>query len=315
MASRRGIALFAALGMIAIVGLLIGATVASTTLAQRSASATHVDARLNAAPDFAIGWLIEQQHATGLADQPLGEPVVFSGVPTGTDGFVATVAATRLPGGVLWLVGEATTNAAWLGRRRVNLIARWRQIGRVPPAGIVARGNVRIAAGVVVAANTTGDAECRVPPNSSQIALPTGATVTSPDSLLVSIDSAARDSTLYLLSARQRTALDSFRVVRVTHDTTLSSGRFDGLVLVDGALVIDGPVTATGLIVARGPIDVRAGNLTVSGAIMSFAAPASGYAIDIASGSIRYAPCAVARALRRAVPLRPVNARSWSELF
>ena len=310
---RRGVALFAALGMTAVIGLLIGGMVASTTLAQRSASATHVDARLNAAADFALGWLIEHQHARGLADLPLGEASVFGSVPTGASGIVATVSATRLPGGVLWLVGETTTGAAWAGRRRVNLIARWRQMGRVPPAAIVARGNVRLAAGVLVAADTTGDAECRVGANSLHVVTSPAAAVTSPDSLLIAVDSVALDSGTYLMSARQRSMLDSLPgVLHVTHDTTVSAGHLDGVVVIDGTLVIDGPVMATGLIVARGPIDVRAGSLTATGAVMSFA---SGLAIDVAAGAIRYAPCEVARALRRVFQLRPVNGRSWSELF
>jgi hypothetical protein len=38
-------------------------------------------------------------------------------------------------------------------------------------------------------------------------------------------------------------------------------------------------------------------------------------AISLSSGTIDYAPCIVARELRRASPPRPVRERSWSEIF
>ena len=76
---------------------------------------------------------------------------------------------------------------------------------------------------------------------------------------------------------------------------------------------------ATGSIAAASfpkGLTLPAGGLTVTGALMSFAAPTDGAAaIDLAGATIRYAGCTVARAFRVAFPPRPVRDRSWAELF
>ena len=52
--SRRGVALFAALALTAIIGLLVGGLFASGRWARRAATSAHVDAQLTAATDFAL---------------------------------------------------------------------------------------------------------------------------------------------------------------------------------------------------------------------------------------------------------------------
>ena len=100
-------------------------------------------------------------------------------------------------------------------------------------------------------------------------------------------------------------------------DTTISTGSFDGILMVDGALTIAGPFTMSGLIVARGAIDATAASsLSLVGAVMSFAPRGSGApAIKFSGVTIRYSRCAVDRALRRALIPRRVVQRSWIELF
>lgn len=314
-ASRRGIALFAALALLGFVGLLVGGAFAAFRLAERSAGGARGDALLNAAADYAIGWAVSEAPALGLDTLPLGAATLFAAEPPDAVGVSATVAVTRLPRNLLWLVVDAERPGPAGGRRRVNLVARWREPAPMPPAAIVARGDVRLGAGVVVASDTAGDADCRPAPVAAVVAAP-GSAVTSADSVSVVTDAVAEDSTTYLLTARQLQRLGGASVVRVSGDTTISGGAFEGILIVDGMLTIAGPFSASGLVVSRGPIAATAGGLAMTGAIMSFAARSPGRpAIDLGPATVRYSPCAIARAVRRVVPLRPVRARSWAELF
>jgi len=314
--ARRGVALFAALALTAIVGLLVTGIVTSMRLARRGANSVHIDARLASAADFALLTVEGDQQARGLADLPLGRARVFGSVPTGDAGIDATVSATRLPHDVLWLVGEARLRSAWAGRRRVNLIARWQPIGGLPGAAIVSRGNVRLATGVAIHADTAGEADCRVDQLGAQVIVGEGAVVKADDTLRVQQAPSAEDSSTYFLSAAQRARLNNApTIMRVGHDTTIS-GRFDGVMLIDGALAITGSFAGSGLIVARGAIDARAATVSFAGALMSFAPEGEEqFAVDIGAGTLRFSVCEIAHAMRRAMPLRVVRARSWSEMF
>jgi hypothetical protein len=315
--ARRGVALFAALALTAIVGLLVSGIVTSTRLARRGANSAHTDARLAAAADFALLTIAGGHRARGLADLPLGRPRVLDNVPTGDVSIDATVSATRLPHDLLWLVAEARPRSTWTAKRRVNLIARWHPMGGLPGAAIVSRGNVRLGPGVNIHADSTGEADCRVDQLGAQLIVGESAVVKSADTVRVQQAQSADDSLTYFLSAVQRARLNNASaIVRVGHDTTISNGRFDGVLLIDGGLAITGAFTGSGLIVARGAIDARAATVSFDGALMSFA-PASdeSFAVDLGAGTLRFSPCEIAHAIRRTMPLRAVRARSWSEMF
>jgi len=315
--ARRGVALFAALALMAIVGLLVSGILASLRFARRGANSVHIDARLASAADFALLTVAGEQRARGLADLPLGSAQVFESVPTGDASIDATVSATRLPHDVLWLVGEARPRSTWTGKRRVNLIARWQPMGGLPGAAIVSRGNVRLRPGVIIRADTVGEADCRVEQSAAQVIVGEGAVVESEDTLRVQQAWSAGDSSTYFLSGAQRAQLNNApAVVRVGHDTTIVNTRFDGVLLIDGALAITGSFTGSGLIVARGAIDARFATVAFDGALMSFAPPSDeSFAIELGAGTLRFSVCEIAHAMRRAVPLRVVRARSWSEMF
>jgi hypothetical protein len=314
--ARQGVALFAALALTAIVGLLVSGIVTSMRLARRGATSAHMDARLSAAADFALLTVAGEQRERGLAELPLGRARVFASVPTGDAAIDATVSATRLPHDVLWLVGEARPRSAWDGKRRVNLIARWQPMGGLPGAAIVSRGNVRLASGVTIHADTTGEADCRDEQSGGQVIAGEGAVVKADDTLRVQQARSAEDSSTYFLSGAQRAQLNNApTIVRVGHDTTIS-GRFDGVLLIDGALAITGSFAGSGLIIARGAIDARAATVSFAGALMSFAPKnEEQFAVDIGAGTMRFSTCEIAHAIRRAMPLRVVRARSWSEMF
>ena len=67
--------------------------------------------------------------------------------------------------------------------------------------------------------------------------------------------------------------------------------------IVDGSVSIAGPFRSTGLIVARGPIVATTNELSLTGAMLSFANPPAGqFAIDLGGGVVRFSPCVVDRA-------------------
>lgn len=309
MTTRRGIALFAALSTMAVVALLVGGMVATSTIAQRSSALTHVDAELSAAADFALASAID----SSLASLPLG---IARTIDASSGRITSTVSATRLPRNVLWLVAESRAAGGIAARRRVNRIERWPAPG-LPEAPIVARGNVKLGPLVRFDADTAIEADCQAPTNAARVLFSSAASLVSSDSVSMRADSIASDSATFLLHATQRAFLDSFsRVQQVRGDTTIAAGRIEGVLLIDGRLILTGSVTIRGLVIARGPIDATSARVDVAGALLSFAEPNVGhFAIQLGEAVIRHSPCLIAREWRRILPLRPVKGRSWAEIF
>jgi hypothetical protein len=315
--SRRGVALFAALALIGVLSLVVGGTLAAFRLAARSSGFAQTDAGLTAAADYAINTIVSDARQLGLDTLPLGVPVTVSIDVPGVRVTSAVVTATRLANGIAWIVADVADSSAIGGHRRVNVVAEWRAPMVTPMSALVSRGDVRVAAGVSFDSDTTGDADCRSSP-SRAVTLAPGASLTAPPSVSFNFDARAADTSTYLLSASQLAALAAAgaSVTRVTGDTTINGGSFSGILIVNGALTISGPFIASGLIVSQGPIVAISGGLTLTGAMMSFALPpAPQAAIDLGPAVIHYSRCAITAALRRAVALRPVRARSWAELF
>lgn len=306
-------AFIAALGLVALLGVLIAGALASSIAARRATWLSQSDAALAASADYALGATLATWQESLLADLPLGVPRAFESTVAQSAAVHATVVATRLPDDLLWLVADARTGGVDRGRRRFGLIARFGVPGPPPPAAIVSRGNVTLG-DVVASIDTSGDADCAARGDGADVVVAPGATWTVADSVRAATDPRALDSATYYLASRQRAWLDSAVAVRhVIGDTTIAGGSYQGILLVDGALRITGPFTVTGFVIARGSIEAG-DSVFVTGAIASFAtAPQT--AISLSSGAIRYAPCVIARMLRRASPPRPVRARSWSEIF
>jgi hypothetical protein len=199
-----------------------------------------------------------------------------------------------LKGGVVWLVAEARSSGEDGGARRANLIARFTTAGVPPTAALTARGSIALGADVVVTSDSAGDPDC--------FAVPAGPTIQTTDS-----------AALFELGW-QRAVLDSAPTVRrVRGDTVVAGGTFSGILLVDGTLTFDGPVDLTGLVIVGGGIRTLRSGLSLVGAMVSRSSSAA--AIDVGGAVIRYSPCAVALALRRAAAVRPVRGRAWAEVF
>jgi hypothetical protein len=204
------------------------------------------------------------------------------------------------------------------GTRRLNLVARFPSIGVVPSGAVVSRGRVSIASDVAFPSDTATEPDCGGRATADVIVAPAADVVGSGAAAArVTHQAATTDSSTYFVTASQLATMGgALNFVHVRGDTIIAGGSFAGILVVDGALTITGPFAASGLLVALGRIDAKSGGLSVTGALMSFAAPADGSpAIDLTGATIQYAGCAVARAFRVAFPPRPVRDRSWAELF
>jgi hypothetical protein len=315
---RRGIALLAALALMALIALLVVGAQATSSLAQRGSRFAYTGSLLTSAADYGLNSILADPETYGLAELPLGQArswvVPFPAQPP----VRLDVSATRLRSGIVWLVANASVSGLDSAQRRFNLVARFPVLGGVPPAAIVSRGGVSVGRDVTLSVDVAPEADCATPPVADLVVAP-GAGVGGPGAAIVRVaeQTLAGDSAAYYLTSDQVAALeDAGNVRHVRGDTVIGGGAFDGILIVDGALTIAGPFIASGIIVARGRIDARAGGLVMAGSLMSFAtADAGTNAIDLASATVRYSACAVARSLRMAAPLRPVHQRSWAELF
>ena len=310
---RRGVALVMALTLLAMLGLAIAGGMAHTLVSQRAAILSQNAAMLDAAADRALGTVLGDANAYGLATLRLGEARALDVNFADTPQLSATVEVRRLAGGVLWMVAAVSSRADTTAQRRVNLVARFPVIGSLPPAGVVVRGPVRLGDGVRFSVDTSQDSDCAAGSGAAAIVAPGGA-VRAPAGLRIDTASVAGDSATYYLTQPQLASLAmAAGVVRVMGDTTISGGVFDGILIVDGSLTLHGTFAASGLIVVRGGIDAGDAVLTVRGALLSF--NASNVSTILTDLSVEYSPCVVAHVMRVALSPRRVRLRSWAEFF
>ena len=306
-------ALVMALTLLALLGIAIAGGLAHTVASQRAATLWQNAAMLDAAADRALGTLLGEANSYGLATLKLGETRVFAMETADAPDLSSTVAATRLVGGVLWIVAAVTSREGAFAGRRANLIARFPSIGGLPPAAIVTRGNLQLGDDVRFTVDTTHDPDCEAGSSPSVTVAP-GASVHVPAGVRVDTSSAARDSATYYLSQAQLASLSTASgVLHVAGDTTITDGTFDGILIVDGSLTLRGTFAASGVIVARGPVDATNAVVTLRGALLSF--NASNVSTILTGVSVEYAPCVVARVIRVASSPRVVRLRSWVEIF
>lgn len=313
-------ALAGALGILMVLGLLMAGAVAASTRARRTSRLADGEAGLAAAADDAAYGVLQSARRGELADLPLGRATIYDISDPAARGVAARVAVTRLPANLLWIVADAIDTPSSEAERRVNVVAAFPVAGRPPPAAIVSRGNVFLGPRVQLLPDASGEPDCSGT-GAPDVVIAPGAHASADASLRIEMRDAASDSSAYLLTARQ---LDLLRgrpgVSYVAGDTTLAGGAIDGILIVRGSLTITGPVSLTGLLAAGSAVHAPGAALTVTGGLMAFAPPGTmsdtaADAIVLTDGTIRYAPCVIARALRRAAPPKPVRDRGWIELF
>ena len=289
---RPGVALMAALALLAMLGLLTAGALAVAANGQHAARLSRTDGVLVAAADYSVAELLADPRRFGLTDLPLGRAVSFASTVPGATGILSYATVTRLPLGGYWLVGRATMRDADSARRAVNVVARTSWIGTPPASPFVARGTTVLAADVTVALDPGGEADCV----ESGVPAP-----------IETSDSTA------LFQTPETLALTTAVGVRVVHrDTVITAGAFEGILMVEGNLTIDGAFDMRGLIVADGRVRSAIG-LRLTGAIVSRSpGPA---AIDLRGSSVRYSPCLVGRIVRRVSSIEIVRGWGWTELF
>lgn len=318
--SRSGFALAATLGVLSVLGLMMAGAFAASLRARHSARLAGGEITLSAAADHVVYGALEPSGGTPLADLPLGAATIHDGADPELPDDSARVAVTRLPGNLLWIVADVLPRASNAIERRVALIAHFPVAGAPPNAAIVARGAVALGDAVRLLLDTAHDADCAAP-DAPDVVLAPGASLSSSAGIRAETQAAASDSATYLLTARQVALLrNKPGVLVVDGDTTIASGNLEGILIVLGTLTVGGPLSVTGLVVARGGVHGTAPGLSVTGALLAFDAPGSASdsargAVSLGDATIRYSPCVVARALRRAAPPVPLRHRGWSELF
>jgi len=303
-----------------VLGLLMAGAVAASTRARRAARVADGEAGLSAAADDAAYGVLQGAAGAELADLPLGRATLYDISDSAARGVDARVAVTRLPANLLWIVADAVTTPAFEAERRVNLVAAFPVAGRAPPAAIVSRGNVSLGARVQLIPDAGGDADCATT-GAPDVVIAPGARASADVGLRIETRDAASDSSTYLLTARQLELLRGRPgVAYVAGDTTLAGGSIDGILIVGGTLTITGAVSVTGLVIAGWAVHATGAAPTVTGGLMAFGPPGvvgdtTADTIVLTAGTIHYAPCVVARALRRAAPPKPLRDRGWIELF
>jgi hypothetical protein len=285
---RPGIALVAALSLLALLGLLVAGGVATMTAAQRAARSSLAELPLASAASLAVDEIVHNAPRYALAELPPGKPtrlVLQIDAPV-----LASADVTRLPNGVLWIMVDVRMSADTLEHRRVGIIARFPVAFSVPPAPLVFGGSATLDPDVNVAIDSTGEADCRV--------------TTASASMQTS------DSVVLYSTAAQRSAIDSAAgVVRVRGDTVISGGSIDGVMVVDGALSITGPVFITGLVIVNGTL------ISLQGLHLTGAMVVRGTGSHLSGASISYSPCTVSHVLRRSAPPRMVRGHGWLDVF
>jgi len=100
-----------------------------------------------------------------------------------------------------------------------------------------------------------------------------------------------------------------------TKTTLAAGGRGQGLLLVEGDLVIEGGFEWTGLIVAKGGIKITGNGNKITGALL-----AQDVAIDdlntiSGNSTLQYSSCALSKAIKGSAVAKPLNQRSWVQVY
>ncbi len=100
------------------------------------------------------------------------------------------------------------------------------------------------------------------------------------------------------------------------HAVSFSSGRGQGILVVNGDLTISGASTFAGLIIVRGKTVLSGGGNKVYGALMSWDAALAAHT-ESGSSHLMYSTCALNSALGQAGQRKPVllKHRAWSDMF
>jgi hypothetical protein len=313
------VALFGALSLLVLLGLLVAGAVAATLLDRRSARFANADAELTVAADYALQTVLAEWDVRGLA--AIRDGVMQSSVVTIPGSTVrATVDVTALAAGVLWMVATVKPEHGD-ETRRINLIARFPFETYQPDAPLTSAGDVQLGAGVRFTTDTATDRGCARAP-SAEVILANAATLVVSDTtrapVVVARRATASDSAHYLFGVDVVNRRARSRVIYVAGDTTIADGAMgdaDGVLFVAaGRIRITGRFAFSGLMIAGRGVEVTSSETVLRGAILAYGAPGTP-AARLTGVTVEYAPCITMHALKIAHEPRRVSSRSWAELY
>jgi hypothetical protein len=152
---RRGVALVAALLMVALLGLLTAGIIAAAGRLRDGSGLAQRDAELVAAAEYALNSTVVNWNGLGLAALTVGMSQSLTVSVPGSP-FTVTVSAIRLQSALYWIVADVP--AADSSHRRLNLIVRSGAIDLDSIAPIVSAGNVSITAPAIAIGVTAATA-------------------------------------------------------------------------------------------------------------------------------------------------------------
>jgi hypothetical protein len=316
---RWGVALFGALSLLALLGLLVAGAFAATLLDRRSARFANVDAELTVAADYALQTVLAEWDARGLAAIRGGTTQASTMTIPGST-VRATVDVTALSAGMLWMVATVRSERGD-ETRRINLVARFPFEAYQPDAPLTSAGDVQLGAGVRFTLDTATDRGCARAP-AAEVVLAPAAQLDVTDSTRAPVVVARRtnvgDSAHYPLRIDSSNRRDRSRVIYVAGDTTIADGAVgdaDGVLFVaSGRIRITGRFAFSGLMIAGRGIEATSGETVLRGAVMAYGAPGT-TAVRLAGATVEFAPCITMHALKIAHAPRRVSSRSWAELY
>lgn len=106
-----------------------------------------------------------------------------------------------------------------------------------------------------------------------------------------------------------------FPIIYSSGDLAVSSGRGQGILLVEGDLRINGNFTWSGLIVVRDDVEKGNGTALVYGAVMARNATVDDASQVLGNTTYAYSQCGLARALAGSAQVVQARQRAWAEIF
>ena len=247
-------------------------------------------------------------------------------IPTiGASGAFTTSGAVRVTGSAL-VTGANTHPPGWTGcdATAVN------KAGIVAPPGAdvfiqhqaQVQGNPPVLRDALVADSTTyvryGDENWNSLKSQASITITTG---TTPQMLEPTVLNGRCNKTISNWGEPNRgngsvpECYNYFPIIYSRGDLAISSGRGQGILLVEGDLRINGIFTWSGLIVVRDDVEKGNGTATVFGAVMARNATVDDASAVLGNTTYRYSQCGLARALAGSAQVVQARQRAWAELF
>src|SRR5881296_2280405 len=347
--SEKGMALLMALGAIVIIGVLIGGVVFVTTQDYRIGGNTVRQARAAAAAELGLNRLAQDWNLANNQRQ-VGNPLIIS--YTAPRGASAKVTVTRVSGVYFWAVSEGTAGALGsqaTARRRYGTFLRL-DIPQMNFLGaITTQGNTTINGNVTVNGNDAATANGSVTVDGSPPVLTTlaaGDTNTYFNYGSSTYQSIAASANLTYAGNTQLTGVGPivlggvcqssvipanwgepthaspatpcesyFPIIHALGDLKVTTGRGQGILLVDGDLNIAGDFTFDGVVIVRRGLKMSGTGNKVSGAVMAASVDVNDNVAVVGNTSILYSSCALVAAMSGSAYPKQARQRGWVDVY